>query len=217
MIEPAKIRLLIADDHPVVLRGLAAMLEDQPDMAVVATAADGPGAVAAYRDRGPDVALVDLRMPGLEGAEVVAAIRREDSAARIVILTTYEADEDVYRAMRAGARGYLLKGARLEELADCIRRVMRGETCVPATLAARLAKRVGAAELTPRERDVLDRMGVGRSNREIAAELFVSEATVKTHVNHVLAKLGCSDRTQAVATAHRRGLIRLDGPSPPRG
>jgi DNA-binding NarL/FixJ family response regulator len=206
---PARIRLLIADDHPVVRRGLTAMLEDQEDMMVVAEAADGPAAVAAYRQHAPDVALIDLRMPGLDGVEVVTAVRAGFPAAQVVILTTYDTDEDLYRAVRAGARGYLLKDACLEELADCVRRVSRGEIRMPAALAARLAGRVGAAELTPRELEVLQRMAAGHSNKEIAADLFVSEATVKTHVNHILAKLGCSDRTQAVTQAVRRGLVRL--------
>ena len=142
---PTKIRLLIADDHPVVRRGLTAMLEDQEDMAVVAEASDGPETVAAYREHVPDVALIDFRMPGLGGAEVVAAVRAEFPAAQIIIITTYDTDEDLYQAVRAGARGYLLKDTSLDEFTDCIRRVSRGETRVPEALVARLAGRVGAA------------------------------------------------------------------------
>ena len=190
-----KIRLLIADDHPVVRRGLTAMLEDQADMVVVSEAADGLSAVENYRRYQPDVALIDLRMPGQDGIEVVAAIRKEFPEARVVILTTYYTDEDLYRAVRSGSRGYLLKDAPLEEPADCVRRVMRGENCVPAALASRLASRVGTPELTGRESEVLERMAAGRSNKEIAADLHVSEATIKTHVNHILAKLECADRT----------------------
>jgi two-component system NarL family response regulator len=206
---PTKIRLLIADDHPVVRRGLTAMLEDQEDMAVVAEASDGPEALAAYREHVPDVALIDFRLPGLSGAEVVAAVRAEFPGAQIIIITTYDTDEDLYQAVRAGARGYLLKDTSLDEFTDCIRRVSCGETRVPEALVARLAGRFGVAELTRRELDVLNRMAAGRANREIAADLFVSESTVKTHINHIMAKLGCADRTQAVTQALRRGLIRL--------
>ena len=209
MSRPTKIRLLIADDHPVVRRGLTAMLEDLDDMAVVAQASDGPEAVAAYREHVPDVALIDFRMPGLGGAEVVAAVRAEFPAAQIIIITTYDTDEDLYQAVRAGARGYLLKDTSLDEFTDCIRRVSRGETRVPEALVARLAGRVGAAELTRRELEVLNRMAAGRANKEIAADLFVSESTVKTHINHIMSKLGCDDRTQAVTQALNRGLIRL--------
>ena len=206
---PAIIRLLIADDHPVVRRGLTAMLEDQEDMTVVAEADDGPAAIAAYRQHVPHVALIDYRMPGLDGAEVITAIRSEFHDAQIIIVTTYDTDEDLYQAVRAGARGYLLKDTSLEELTDCIRRVSRGETRVPEALVARLAGRVGAAELTPREVEVLKRMAAGRANKEIASDLFVSESTIKTHINHIMAKLGCNDRTQTVTLALNRGLIRL--------
>ena len=146
---PTKIRLLIADDHPVVRRGFTALLEDQEDMAVVAEASDGPEAVAAYREHVPDVALIDFRMPGLGGAEVIAAVRAEFPAAQIIIITTYDTDEDLYQAVRAGARGYLLKDTSLDEFTDCIRRVSRGETRLPKALVARLAGRIVAAELTP--------------------------------------------------------------------
>ena len=206
---PTKIRLLIADDHPVVRRGLTAMLEDQEDMTVVAEASDGPETVAAYREHVPDVALIDFRMPGLGGAEVVAAVRAEFPAAQIIIITTYDTDEDLYQAVRAGARGYLLKDTSLDEFTDCIRRVSRGETRVPEALVARLAGRVGATELTRRELEVLNRMAAGRANKEIATDLLVSESTVKTHINHIMAKLDCDDRTQAVTQALNRGLIRL--------
>ena len=209
MSSPEKIRLLIADDHPVVRRGLTAMLEDQEDMTVVAEADDGPAAIAAYRQHVPDVALIDYRMPGLDGAEVITAIRSEFHDAQIIIVTTYDTDEDLYQAVRAGARGYLLKDTSLEEFTDCIRRVSRGETRVPEALVARLAGRVGAAELTPREVEVLKRMAAGRANKEIASDLFVSESTIKTHINHIMAKLGCNDRTQTVTLALNRGLIRL--------
>ena len=145
---PTKIRLLIADDHPVVRRGLTAMLEDQEDMAVVAEASDGPEAVAAYREHVPDVALIDFRMPGLGGAEVVAAVRAEFPAAQIIIITTYDTDEDLYQAVRAGARGYLLKDTSLDQFTDCIRRVSRGETRVPEALLARMAGRTRKSRLT---------------------------------------------------------------------
>ena len=204
-----KIRLLIADDHPVVRRGLTAMLEDQEDMTVVAEADDGPAAMAAYRQHLPNVALIDYRMPGLDGAEVITAIRSEFHDAQIIIVTTYDTDEDLYQAVRAGARGYLLKDTSLDQFTDCIRRVSRGETRVPEALVARLAGRVGAAELTPREMEVLKRMAAGRANKEIASDLFVSESTIKTHINHIMAKLGCNDRTQTVTLALNRGLIRL--------
>jgi DNA-binding NarL/FixJ family response regulator len=205
----AKIRVLIADDHAVVREGLVAMIGRQADMTVVAEAQNGRDAVALWREHRPDVALLDLRMPQVDGVGAIDEIRALDPTARIIILTTFDADEDIYRGMRAGAKSYLLKDAPREELFQCIRAVYAGETRIPPQLAAKLAERVSAEALTERETEVLSLMASGRSNKEIAAKLFISEATVKSHVKSIFAKLNVVSRTEAVAAAVRRGLIRL--------
>jgi two-component system, NarL family, response regulator len=203
------IRILIADDHPVVREGLAAMIKRRTDMTVVAEANHGQEAVALFHQHQPDVVLMDLRMPGMDGVEAILTIREQTPEARVIVLTTYDTDEDIYRALRAGAKAYLLKDTPREELLDTIRAVSAGRTRVPSDVAAKLVERVSSEALTAREVDVLRLIVAGHSNREIATLLYISEGTVKTHVNHILMKLGVSDRTQAVTTALRRGLVSL--------
>ena len=203
------IRILIADDHTVVREGLVSLVKRKPDMVVVAEATNGREAVDLWKQHQPDVALLDLRMPELDGVGAIKEIREQDSDAHIVVLTTFDGDEDIYRAIKAGAKGYLLKDSAREALMECIRRVHAGETCIPATLAAKLAERVSGEALSAREIEVLQRIAAGKSNKEIGAELFISEGTVKTHVKSIFSKLDVVSRTEAVATATRRGLIQL--------
>jgi two-component system NarL family response regulator len=204
------IRILIADDHPVVREGLAAMINRQTDMTVVAEAAHGQEAVARFREQQPDVVLMDLRMPEMTGVEAILAVREAVPEARVIVLTTYDTDEDIYRALRAGAKAYLLKDTPREALLQTIRAVHAGHTRVPSEVAAKLAERLSSAALTARELDVLRLIVTGKSNREIATQLCISEGTVKTHVNHILMKLDASDRTHAATTALKRGLVSLD-------
>jgi DNA-binding NarL/FixJ family response regulator len=199
--------VLIADDHEVVREGLVAMIDRQADMRVVAQAADGIAAVRLWGEQRPDVALLDLRMPGLDGVGVIGRVRELDPAARILILTTYDGDEDIYRGMRAGAKAYLLKDAPREQLLDCIRAVHAGDTYVPPDVAAKLAAQAAGERLTDRELEILTLMAVGDTNKMIARKLDIGEGTVKTHVKSVLSKLGANSRTEAAAVAARRGLI----------
>ena len=204
-----KIRILLVDDHQVVREGLLAIIDYQDDMQVVGEADDGEQAVRLWQELRPDVTLVDLRMPGMDGVSVISALRAIDSQVRIVILTTYDGDEDVYRGMRAGARAYLLKDTRRDELLRCIRGVYAGETYVPPAVAAKLALQIRGERLTPRELQILGLMAEGVSNRVIAQKLFISEGTVKTHVKSIFEKLDVLSRTEAVTQAAKRGLIRL--------
>ena len=210
MHKDGSIRIMIADDHPVVREGLAASLNRVPDMRVVCEAADGREAVELFARHTPDVALVDLRMPQMDGVEAIGTICERFSAARIIILTTFEGDEDVYRGLRAGARAYLLKDTRLDDLIHCIRIVHDGKNYIPPAIGAKLAERMKGPELSGREIEVLQLMAGGKSNKEIARSLFVSEGTVKGHVNHILAKLGANGRTEAARIAMKRGLVRSD-------
>jgi two-component system NarL family response regulator len=204
-----KIRVLIADDHVTVTAGLVAIIGMQPDMMVVADGANGREAVDLWRNYRPDVTLLDLRMPMLDGASAISEIRKEDSAARVIVLTTYDTDNEIYRAIKAGAKGYVLKDARREELLECIRRVSRGEICIPPSLLERLAAGVSSDALTGRELDVLALLARGKSNKEIGANLYISETTVKAHLRSIFAKLNVLSRTEAVAVASRRGLVLL--------
>ena len=204
-----KIRLLIADDHMTVVAGLASIIGMQRDMIVVAEAANGRQAVDLWRKHHPDVTLLDLRMPKLDGVGVIDEIRKEDTSARIIILTTYDTDNEIYRAIKAGAKGYLLKDARREELLDCIRKVSRGETCIPQALVEKLAAGVSGETLTGRELAVLMLLARGKSNKEIGANLFISESTVKGHLRNIFTKLNVLSRTEAIAVATRRGLVQL--------
>jgi DNA-binding NarL/FixJ family response regulator len=205
----SRIRVLIADDHSVVREGLASLIGRRADMAVVAEASNGREAVDLWKQNHPDVTLVDLRMPGLDGVGAIKEIRSGDEKARIIVLTTFDGDEDIFRAIQAGAKGYLLKDAPREALMDCIRRVHAGETCVPVHLAAKLAQRVSGETLSAREIEVLKLMAQGKSNKEIGSALFISEGTVKSHVKGIFAKMNVISRTEAVASATRRGLIQL--------
>lgn len=206
--------MLVADDHPVVRAGLVSMLAREADMRVVCEAADGIEAVCAWREHAPDVGLIDLCMPGMDGFEAVRAIRGITGGARLVVLTVFGGDEDVYRALQAGAAGYLLKDCGRQELVACIRAVGRGQRYLQPAAASRLAERVTYAALTPRESAVLTGLARGLGNRGIARELGVAEGTVKTHVKSLLGKLGARCRTQAVRLAQQRGLVRLDGTAP---
>jgi DNA-binding NarL/FixJ family response regulator len=204
-----QIKLLIVEDHHIVRQGLVALLKTVPDMEVVAEASDGAVGVDLFRQHRPDVTLMDLRLPTLGGAAAVAKIRTEFPAARIIVLTTFDGDEDIYRALQAGARGYLLKGMFGEELLDAIRAVHAGKTRIPPVVAERLAGRMGGQELTARELEVLGLIVRGQSNKEIGGSLSISEATVKTHINSILSKMGVTDRTQAATTAIQRGIVHL--------
>ena len=205
----ACICILIADDHSVVREGLVSLVKRKSDMTVVAEASNGREAVDLWKEHRPDVTLLDLRMPELDGVGAIKEIREFDDGAHIIVLTTFDGDEDIYRAIKAGAKGYLLKDTAREALMESIRRVHAGETCIPPALAAKLADRVSGEALSAREIEVLQRIAAGKSNKEIGAELFISEGTVKTHVKSIFSKLDVVSRTEAVATATRRGLIQL--------
>jgi len=202
--------LLVADDHPVVLEGLVALINRQPDMQVVAQARNGREAVEIFLAQPPDIALLDLRMPVMDGVEAISAICEKDPAARLIVVTIYQSEEDIYRALRAGAQGILLKDAPAEEIVECIHAVAQGKTWIPPEVGAKLAKRVTVRELTPREMEVMHAVAKGKSNKEIGVALNISEATVKVHVTHILEKLQASGRTEAIGLAVNRGLVRMD-------
>jgi DNA-binding NarL/FixJ family response regulator len=204
-----KIEVLIADDHTTFLAGLTSIIDMERDMIVIAQATDGRQAVDLWRKHRPSVTLLDLRMPVLDGVGVIDQIRTEDTSARIVILTTYDSDNDIYRAIKAGVKGYLLKDARREELLDCIRKVNGGETCIPQTLMQKLVTGISSEPLTDRELEVLQLLAQGKSNKEIGAKLFISEFTVKGHLRSIFTKLNVLSRTEAITAATRRGLVRL--------
>jgi two-component system NarL family response regulator len=205
-----RIRVAVFDDHTMVREGIVALLQMQEDFEIVGQAGDGVSAIEFYRTHRPDVALVDLRMPGKDGVAVIAAVRQEFPAARFLVLTTYDGEDDISRALHAGARGYLLKGASRTALAEAIRAVHAGQRYVAPDLADRLLPRPSDEELTDREVEVLRAIAKGMANKEIAEALHISESTVKGHVNNLLAKLGVSDRTKALVVALRRGLVQLD-------
>ena len=204
-----KIRIIVVDDQAVVRQGFVALINTVPDMEVIAEGTNGREAVELYRRHAPDVLLTDLRMPVMGGVEAIAAIRREWPRARVIVLTAFDGDEDIYRSLRAGAQGYLLKDMFFEELESAIRTVHAGGRRIPGVVAERLAERVGGSDLTGRELEVLRLIVAGRSNKEIGSDLRISEATVKSHVNSILSKLGVTDRTQAATTALQRGLVHL--------
>ncbi len=204
------IRVLIVEDHNVVREGLVALLKVAGGLEVVGEAADGVEAIAQFRKYQPDIALIDLRLPRLSGVDVIERIRMETPQARFIVLTTYDGDEDIYRALKAGARAYLLKGMTSEDLVSTIRAVHAGKSHIPPAIAERLAERMAAQDLTPREFEVLEHIVHGESNKEIAVELNISEATVKTHINSLLSKLCVTDRTQAATAAIQRGIIPLE-------
>jgi DNA-binding NarL/FixJ family response regulator len=208
-VETDKIRVLIADDHVTVLEGLAAIIGRQPDMMVVAEAADGQEAVDLWTEHHPDVTLLDLRMPTLDGVGVIENVRKQDASARVIVLTTYDSDTEILRAIKAGTKAYLLKDARREELLDCIRRVNRGETRIPVSLVEKLAAGLSSESLTGRELNVLELLAQGKSNKEIGVTLYISETTVKSHLRSIFRKLNVLSRTEAITVASRRGLIRF--------
>jgi DNA-binding NarL/FixJ family response regulator len=205
------IRLLVVDDHPVVRDGLSGMFGGDPAFAVVGQAADGAEALELTRALDPDVVLMDLRMPGVDGVSAIGAMTREGLRARVLVLTTYDLDSDVLRAIEAGAGGYLLKDAPRDELFRAVRATARGESALAASVATRLVGQVRTPArdpLSPREQEVLELVARGTTNREAAARLFISEATVKTHLVHLYEKLGVNDRAAAVAVGYERGLLR---------
>ena len=206
----ARARVLVVDDHALLRTGVANIINLEPGLEVVAEAANGADAIEAFRQHRPDVVLMDLRMPGMEGVEAVRRIREIDPQARVVVLTTYDADEDIARALQAGAKAYILKDIAAEALVSCIRDVLVGKTYLAPSAAAKLAERVTQVQLTPRELSALRLLANGNSNKEIATALQISERTVKSHLGHLFEKLGVTSRTEAVRVATRRGLVRFD-------
>lgn len=203
------IRLLIVDDHPAFRAGLVALLADEGDMQVVAECGDGQAAIELYRRHRPDVALMDLRLPGLSGVEAIMAIRQEFPDARVIVLTTFDTDEDIYRAVQSGAKSYLLKDMTKVEIVGTIRAVHGGQEVLPAGIAGRLAERKRRADLTMREVEVLQLLIKGLSNKEIASDLSIAEDTVKSHLKTLFTKLEVRDRTAAAIRAIRHGIVRL--------
>jgi DNA-binding NarL/FixJ family response regulator len=209
MNESAHIRILCVDDHPLVHEGIATVIRNQSDMTLIAEAFNGRDAVQKFREHKPDVVLLDLRLPDMSGIDTMITIRNEFPEARAIILTTFEGDVEIQRALEAGARAYVLKSMPPKELVEVIRKVHAGKKPIPPQIAAQLAEHYGDESLTEREIDVLRQIAGGNRNRDIAEKLFISEETVKVHIKHVMEKLGASDRTQAVAIGVRRGIIQL--------
>lgn len=205
----ARIRVFSVDDHPLLREGIAAIIDNQPDMLMVAQAANAQDAVEQFRKHRPDVTLMDLRLPDRSGIDTMIAIRTEFPDARIIMLTTFEGDVEIKRALESGARGYMLKSMPPKELVEVIRQVHAGKKRVPSQLAAQLAEHMSDEALTEREVEVLGQIAGGNRNRDIAERLFITEETVKVHIKHIMEKLGASDRTQAVAIGIRRGIIQL--------
>ena len=201
---------MLVDDHPAFLTGLTTLVESEPDMMVVAKAGDGSKAVEIYRTIKPDVVLMDLRLPGMGGVEAIMAIRKESPAARIIVLTTFDTDEDVYRAIQSGAKSYLLKDTSHSDLSKTIRDVHAGKQVLPAGLAERLATRQRRSDLTERELQVLGLLIKGRSNKEIGSALFIAEDTVKSQLKSIFGKLGVHDRTDAAMSAIRLGIVHFE-------
>jgi DNA-binding NarL/FixJ family response regulator len=202
--------VLVVDDHTLVRTGVVNIISQEPDLQVVAEAANGLEAVHAFEKHHPDVTLLDLRMPVMEGVEAVRQIRARDPQAKVIVLTTYDTDDDISRALKAGAKAYVLKDISADDLVACIHDVLAGKTYLAPAAAARLAEGVGRVQVTPRELSTLRHMADGKSNKEIATTLGISERTVKTHLGHLFEKLGVTSRTEAVRVATRRGLVRLD-------
>ncbi|MBD2565660.1 MULTISPECIES: response regulator [Nostoc] len=209
MDQSSTIRVLIVDDHSIFRQGLATIINRDPEMTVIAQAEDGQQAIALFSEHQPDVTLMDLRMPQMGGVEAITAICTQFKPAQIIVLTTYDGDEDIYRGLQAGAKGYLLKDAKPNELLNAIRMVNRGQQYIPPEVGAKLVQRMSNPELSERELEVLGLMAQGMSNSDIAAALTIGESTVKSHVNRILSKLGVSDRTQAVIIAVKRGIVSL--------
>ena len=203
------IRIFSVDDHPLLREGIAALVNSQPDMVIVGEAATGAEALPLFKQLQPDVTLLDLRLPDTSGIDILIAIRTEFPDARIIMLTTFEGDVEIHRALQAGARGYLLKNIPPSELLDVIRQVHSGKKRIPPAIASQLAEHMSDEELTEREVEVLRAVAGGNKNRDIANKLFISEETVKVHIKHIMEKLGAADRTQAVTIGVRRGIIQL--------
>jgi two-component system NarL family response regulator len=201
---------MLVDDHPAFLKGMSALVESEPDLSVVAEIGDGRKALEIYRKTKPDVVLMDLRLPGMGGVEAILAIRKEFPNARIIVLTTFDTDEDVYRAIQSGAKSYLLKDTPLAELSKAIRAVNSGQQVLTPKMTERLAARERRSEMTEREMKVLNLLVKGRSNKEISSSLFVGEDTVKAQLKSLFAKLGVHDRTEAAITAIRHGIVHLE-------
>jgi two-component system NarL family response regulator len=206
----SKSRVLLVDDHALLRTGVANIINQEPDLEVVAEAGNGVEAIDAYMRHRPDVTLLDLRMPVMEGVEAVRQIRERDPRARVIVLTTYDTDEEISRALKAGAKAYVLKDISADDLIGCIHEVLAGKTYLAPAAAAKLAEGVARVRLTPRELATLQLMADGKANKEIASELGISERTVKTHLGHLFEKLGVASRTEAIGVATRRGLVRLE-------
>jgi len=210
-IAPAtKATVLLVDDHALLRTGVANIINQEPDLEVVAEAGNGAEGVVAFERHHPDVTLVDLRMPVMEGVELVRQLRERDPRARVIVLTTYDTDDEISRALKAGAKAYALKDITAEDLVACIRDVLAGKTYIAPAAAAKLAEGVTRVQLTPREMATLRLMADGKANKEIAGELGISDRTVKTHLGHLFEKLGVTSRTEAIKVATRRGLVRLE-------
>ena len=205
-----KARVLLVDDHALLRTGVANIINQEADLRVVAEAGNGAEAVAAYERHHPDVTLLDLRMPEMEGVEAVRRIRERDPRARVIVLTMYDTDDEISRALKAGAKAYVLKDISADDLIACIRDVLAGKTYLAPQAAAKLAEGVTHVQLTPRELATLRLMADGKANKEIASELGISDRTVKTHLGHLFEKLGVASRTEAIKVAMRRGLVRLE-------
>jgi two-component system NarL family response regulator len=210
MSSDSKIRIMVIDDQAVVRQGFVSLINTVADMEVIAEGTNGQQAIELFRQHQPDITLMDLRMPVIGGVDAISMIRKEFQTARIIVLTTYDGDEDIYRSLQAGAQGYLLKDMFFEELEQAIRKVHAGSRLIPGPVAERLAERMGGSNLTARELEVLEEIVRGRSNKEIAGLLNISEATVKSHINNLLSKLGVTDRTQAATTALQRGIVHFN-------
>jgi DNA-binding NarL/FixJ family response regulator len=209
MTKETQIRVLSVDDHPLLREGLAALINNEPDMLLVAQASSAQEAIQQFRKHVPDVTLMDLRLPDKSGIEAMKAVRAEFPEARVIMLTTFEGDVEIQRALEAGARAYILKNMPPKELMDVIRQVHAGKKRIPTQVAAHLAEHLSDEALTTREVEVLSQIAGGNRNRDIAQKLFITEETVKVHIKHIMEKLGASDRTQAVAIGLRRGIIQL--------
>ena len=205
----SKIRIMCVDDHPLMREGIAAIIKNETDMVLVAEASNGREAITGYREQRPDIALMDLRMPDISGIDAVIAIRTEHPSAKIIMLTTFEGDAEIRRALDAGAQGYMLKSMPRKQLVEMIRKVHAGKKHIPPEVAAHLVEHLGEESLSKREVEVLLKVAGGNRNSDIAALLFISEETVKGHIKHIMEKLGASDRTEAVAIGLRRGIIQL--------
>jgi DNA-binding NarL/FixJ family response regulator len=208
MSAPTQIRIFCVDDHPLMREGIAAIIRNEPDMLLVAEASNGREAIQGFREHRPDITLMDLRLPDISGVDAMIAIRSDFADARIIMLTTFEGDAEMLRALEAGAQGYSLKTMPRKQLLDMIRRVHAGKKHIPPEVAARLAEHLSDEVLSKREVDVLKRITGGNRNSDIAALLFISEETVKGHIKHIMDKLGASDRTEAVTIGIRRGIIQ---------